>query len=144
MVRGDLTDGQWTVLEPLLPRGRKLGRLPPPSPAPAGSTDGRWIRWEPLQGDVGVQFDAFAAQNPHSTLATWTLWSGTSIDRPTWTITASLYTPAALLGGLAETLAHGTGIRTHASVQVKPTVHLTATPTAPPPTAATKQPSQSR
>ncbi|MEU0775527.1 DUF317 domain-containing protein, partial [Streptomyces sp. NPDC006135] len=31
--------------------------------------DGRWIRWETLQGDVGVQFDAFAAQNLHSTLA---------------------------------------------------------------------------
>ncbi|MGI5192139.1 IS5 family transposase [Streptomyces sp. CA-288835] len=28
MVRGDLTDEQWAVLEPLLPRGKKLGRPP--------------------------------------------------------------------------------------------------------------------
>ncbi|MFD5128942.1 DUF317 domain-containing protein [Streptomyces olindensis] len=108
------------------------------------TVDGRWIRWETLQGDVGVQFDAFAAQNPHSTLATWTLWAGPSIDHPTWTITASPYTPAALLADLAENLAHGTGIQTHTPVKVKPTVHLTTTPTAPPPTAATAQPSRSR
>ncbi|MEU9958604.1 DUF317 domain-containing protein [Streptomyces sp. NPDC050982] len=106
--------------------------------------DGRWIRWETLQGDAGVQFDAFAAQNPHSTLATWTLWAGPSIDRPTWAITASPYTPAALLADLAGNLAHGTGIRTHTPVKVKPTVHLTTTPTAPPSTATTAQPSRSR
>ncbi|MFG2707403.1 DUF317 domain-containing protein [Streptomyces sp. NPDC048386] len=106
--------------------------------------DGRWIRWETLQGDAGVQFDAFAAQNPHSTLATWTLWAGPTIDHPTWTITASPYTPAALLADLAENLAHGTGIRTHTPVKVKPTLHLTTTPTAPPPTAATAHPSRSR
>ncbi|WP_326809874.1 transposase [Streptomyces scopuliridis] len=28
MARGDLTDGQWAVLEPLLPKGRRLGRPP--------------------------------------------------------------------------------------------------------------------
>jgi transposase len=28
MARGDLTDEQWAVLEPLLPRGNKLGRPP--------------------------------------------------------------------------------------------------------------------
>ncbi|MFD7836141.1 IS5 family transposase [Streptomyces sp. NPDC059761] len=28
MARGDLTDAQWTVLEPLLPKGRKAGRPP--------------------------------------------------------------------------------------------------------------------
>ncbi|GKQ40756.1 hypothetical protein ALMP_72790 [Streptomyces sp. A012304] len=80
------------------------------------TVDGRWIRWETLQGDAGVQFDAFAAQRPHSTLATWTLWAGPSIDRPTWAITASLYTPAALLVDLTENLAQGTGIRTHTPV----------------------------
>jgi transposase len=26
--RFDLTDGQWSVLQPLLPRGKKLGRPP--------------------------------------------------------------------------------------------------------------------
>ncbi|MEU9246949.1 DUF317 domain-containing protein [Streptomyces sp. NPDC048385] len=108
------------------------------------TVDGRWIRWETLQGDVGVQFDAFAAQNPHSTLATWTLWAGPSIDRPAWTITASPYTPAGLLADLAENLAHDTGIRTHTPVKMKPTAHLTTTPTALPPTAATTQPGRSR
>ncbi|MCQ8831675.1 IS5 family transposase [Streptomyces malaysiensis] len=28
MARGDLTDGEWAVLEPLLPRGKKIGRPP--------------------------------------------------------------------------------------------------------------------
>ena len=28
MARGDLTDEQWAVLEPLLPRGKKPGRPP--------------------------------------------------------------------------------------------------------------------
>jgi transposase len=28
MARGDLTDAQWAVLEPLLPRGAKVGRSP--------------------------------------------------------------------------------------------------------------------
>ncbi|MET8503175.1 DUF317 domain-containing protein [Streptomyces sp. NPDC004787] len=33
----------------------------------------RWIRWTNRTGDAGVQFDAFAAQNANSTLATWTV-----------------------------------------------------------------------
>ncbi|MFB9248716.1 transposase [Sphaerisporangium melleum] len=28
MARGDLTDAQWAVLEPLLPKGKKPGRPP--------------------------------------------------------------------------------------------------------------------
>ncbi|MEU0164089.1 DUF317 domain-containing protein [Streptomyces iakyrus] len=39
------------------------------------------------------------------------------MDHPTWTITASPHTPAALLADLAENLAHGTGIRTHTPVR---------------------------
>ncbi|MFC8663099.1 DUF317 domain-containing protein [Streptomyces sp. NPDC057199] len=108
------------------------------------TVDGRWIRWTNLFEDAGVQFDAFAAQNPNSTLATWTLWAGPSIDRPTWTLTASPYTPAALLADLAESLAHGTGIRTHTPVKVTRTAHLTTTPTAPPSRTATTEPSRSR
>ncbi|GAA4781810.1 DUF317 domain-containing protein [Streptomyces ziwulingensis] len=80
------------------------------------TVDGRWIRWENAQGDAGVQFDAFAAQHP-STSATWTLWAGPSIDRPTWAVHASPYTPAPLLATLTENLAHGTGTRT----RTKPT-----------------------
>jgi hypothetical protein len=75
------------------------------------TVDGRWIRWTNLSGDVGIQFDAFAAQQPNSTLATWTLWAGLSIDHPTWTITASPYTPSTLLADLAENLTDGTGKR---------------------------------
>ncbi|MBN3933033.1 DUF317 domain-containing protein [Streptomyces verrucosisporus] len=75
------------------------------------TVDGRWVRWENHQGDAGVQFDAFAAQNPNTTLATWTLWAGPGIDRPTWAIHASPCTPASLLAHLTEDLAHGTGTR---------------------------------
>ncbi|MFD8351467.1 DUF317 domain-containing protein [Streptomyces coelicoflavus] len=73
--------------------------------------EGRWIRWETTRGDAGVQFNAFAAQNP-SGLPTWTLWAGASINHPTWAIHASAYTPAPLLARLTEDLAHGTGSRT--------------------------------
>lgn len=58
------------------------------------TVDGRWIRWTNPSTDAGVQFDAFAAQSPHNTLATWTLWAGPSISHPTWSIHASVYTPA--------------------------------------------------
>ncbi|MFH8706548.1 DUF317 domain-containing protein [Streptomyces rubrogriseus] len=73
------------------------------------TVDGRWLRWQTLQEDTGVQFDAFAAQAPHTPLDTWTIWAGPSIDHPTWAIHASAYTPAALLVGLTEELAHGSG-----------------------------------
>ncbi|MFF4867347.1 DUF317 domain-containing protein [Streptomyces sp. NPDC001231] len=79
------------------------------------TVDGRWIRWETAQGDAGVQFDAFAAQSPHSTLATWTLWAGPSISHPAWAIHASPYTPAPVIARLTEELAHGTGTRQPAS-----------------------------
>ncbi|MFF9778539.1 DUF317 domain-containing protein [Streptomyces sp. NPDC013978] len=58
------------------------------------SVDGRWIRWTNPSADAGIQFDAFAAQQPNSTLATWTIWAGRSIDHSTWRVTASPYTPA--------------------------------------------------
>ncbi|NJQ03310.1 DUF317 domain-containing protein [Streptomyces zingiberis] len=106
--------------------------------------DGRWIHWTTPSGDAGIQFDAFAAQTPNSTLVTWTLWAGPSIDRPTWNVTASPYTPSSLLADLAETLAHGTGPRTHSPVKVRHTMHPITTPTAPPPSAATGQASRSR
>ncbi|MEU3383094.1 DUF317 domain-containing protein [Streptomyces caelestis] len=66
------------------------------------------------------------------------------MDRPTWNVTASLYTPSSLLADLAESLAHGTGPRTHTPVKVKHTAHLITTPTAPPPSAAMAQASRSR
>ncbi|MFJ2021540.1 DUF317 domain-containing protein [Streptomyces nodosus] len=92
------------------------------------TVDGRWIRWTTPSGDVGIQFDAFAAQTPNSTLATWTIWAGPNIDHPTWTITASPYTPSVLLTDLAENLAHGTGPRTYTPVEVKRPAHLTTAP----------------
>ncbi|MFJ8112358.1 DUF317 domain-containing protein [Streptomyces sp. NPDC096132] len=75
------------------------------------TVDGRWIRWTNLSGDAGIQFDVFAAQQPNSTLSTWTIWAGPSIDHATWTLTASPYTPNSLLADLADALAHRTGTR---------------------------------
>ncbi|WP_435285392.1 DUF317 domain-containing protein [Streptomyces bacillaris] len=75
------------------------------------SVDGRWIRWTSPTGDAGVLFDAFAAQRLSETLHTWTIWAGPDPERPTWTVTASPHTPSSLLSGLAETLAHDTGLR---------------------------------
>jgi hypothetical protein len=75
------------------------------------TVDGRWLRWTNASQDAGVQFDAFAAQHPNSSLATWTIWAGPTIDQPTWAIHASPYAPASLLTDLTEELAHGTGTR---------------------------------
>ncbi|MFK0121149.1 DUF317 domain-containing protein [Streptomyces sp. NPDC090994] len=95
------------------------------------TVDGRFIRWETTQRDAGIQFDAFAAQNPRN-LPTWTLWAGPSIDRPTWAIHASPYTPAPLLATLAEDLAHGTGIRTTPAARPAPARRKTTPPGLPP------------
>ncbi|MFJ1656781.1 DUF317 domain-containing protein [Streptomyces sp. NPDC088337] len=102
--------------------------------------DGRWIRWTNLSEDVGIQFDAFAAQKSSGPLATWTIWAGPSIDHPTWTITASPYTPSSLLADLSENLAHGTGPRAYGPVKEKHPAHLTTALTGPPP----EQPRRSR
>jgi hypothetical protein len=71
----------------------------------------RWIRWTNVSGDVGIQFDVFAAQQPNSSLATWTVWAGPSVDQPTWAIHASPYALAPMIADLCEELAHGTGTR---------------------------------
>ncbi|MFB6946895.1 MULTISPECIES: DUF317 domain-containing protein [unclassified Streptomyces] len=75
------------------------------------TVDGRWIRWTSPTGAAGVQFDAFAARHPNQSLTTWTVWAGPSLNHPTWTLTASPFTPSSLLADLSETLAHGTGSR---------------------------------
>ncbi len=100
------------------------------------TVDGRWIRWTNPTEDAGVQFDAFAAQTPHSTLATWTVWAGPSIDHPTWTLMASPHTPSSLLANLAEGLAHGTGTRQATAAPTAHNARLGTTPPAIPPTAA--------
>ncbi|MEU9396942.1 DUF317 domain-containing protein [Streptomyces sp. NPDC048324] len=94
------------------------------------TVDGRWIRWTNLSGDAGVQFDAFAAQKPNSPLTTWTIWAGPSIDHPTWTVTASPYTPSSLMADLAETLAHATGTRQTNTSPRERGAHLGTTPPA--------------
>ncbi|MGC0400413.1 hypothetical protein RKD27_003057 [Streptomyces sp. SAI-126] len=107
------------------------------------TVDGRWIRWATLQGDAGVQFDAFAAQNPHSPLNTWTIWAGPSIDHPTWAIRTSAYTPASLLAHLTEELAHGTGTRQnrpHYSERQTSRISATPLPTPPPHPARVRSP----
>ncbi|MGW6742866.1 DUF317 domain-containing protein [Streptomyces sp. NPDC055025] len=100
------------------------------------TVDGRWIRWSSPDKQSGVQFDAFAAQNPNRTLATWTAWAGPSLNHATWSITASPYTPSSLLADLTETLTlrSGTGTgRPHTSAHE----HQTALGSAPAPTPKT-------
>ncbi|MEU0990665.1 DUF317 domain-containing protein [Streptomyces sp. NPDC005953] len=71
-------------------------------------TDGRCITWTaPTSQPAGLRFDAFAAQRPNGTLATWTLWGGNTSHQPTWTIHLSAYVPASLLHDLTYELAHG-------------------------------------
>ncbi|MFF9001605.1 DUF317 domain-containing protein [Streptomyces achromogenes] len=98
--------------------------------------NGRWIRWETPQKDAGVQFDAFAAQNPGHYLPTWTLWAGHNPDHPTWAIHASTYTPAALLSHLTGELADGIGIRQPRPPRAKKTHHYAPAP----PTGTPQQP----
>ncbi|WP_406463305.1 DUF317 domain-containing protein [Streptomyces sp. NBC_01622] len=104
------------------------------------SVDGRWMRWSTEQGEVGVQFDVFAAHDSQL-LDTWTLWAGPSINHPAWTIRASAYTPAGFLSALSGELAHGIGTRRTVSRTTAPSrQHTAALPPAPPP----PQPSASR
>ncbi|MFJ6898112.1 DUF317 domain-containing protein [Streptomyces hokutonensis] len=101
------------------------------------TVDGRWIRWTNSSEDAGVQFDAFAAQNPDSPLDTWTVWAGPDVNNATWAIRASVYSPAALLADLAEELAHGSGTRKtnrHQAVRKTSRVTTSPQPPAPPPT----------
>jgi hypothetical protein len=95
------------------------------------SVEGRWIRWTNLTGDAGVQFDAFAAQSANSTLATWTVWAGPNVNRATWAVQASPYTPAPLLASLAEDLAHATGTRTAPTASQRTTQPITTPPVLP-------------
>ncbi|MEU9189259.1 DUF317 domain-containing protein [Streptomyces sp. NPDC048484] len=100
------------------------------------TVDGRWIRWTNLAEDAGVQFDAFAAQNPNSPLATWTIWAGPSINQPSWALHASPYAPASMIADLASELAHGTGTRAQPCFGAP---QLTATLPAAPPTVPRRQ-----
>ncbi|MDX2553272.1 MULTISPECIES: DUF317 domain-containing protein [Streptomyces] len=95
--------------------------------------DGRWLRWQSNQEDVGVQFDAFAAQTPHTHLDTWTIWAGPSINHPTWAIRTSGYAPAGLLAHLTEELAHGSGtLQTQPHQTTRRKSQINTTPPAPP------------
>ncbi|WP_330286072.1 DUF317 domain-containing protein [Streptomyces sp. NBC_00576] len=99
------------------------------------TVDGRWIRWTNPSEDAGVQFDAFAAQNPNSPRSAWTVWAGPSIDQLTWAIRASASTPDGLLADLAKEIAHGSGIRKahrHQAVRNASGVTTACQPAAPP------------
>ncbi|MFG2964903.1 MULTISPECIES: DUF317 domain-containing protein [unclassified Streptomyces] len=108
------------------------------------TVDGRWIRWTDPSQDVGIRFDAFAAHQPNSNLTTWTLWSGPSTDHPTWTVTASPYTPSSLLADLSETLAHDTGTRHARPAGRARKTSLTTSPPATAPVTASAAASRSR
>ncbi|BDH15458.1 DUF317 domain-containing protein [Streptomyces hygroscopicus] len=108
------------------------------------TVDGRWIRWTSPAGDAGAQFDAFAAQHPQPTLASWTIWAGPGPDRPTWILTASPHTPSSLLAGLSENLAHGVGTRQTRPVGHERKMSLSTTPLAVPAVRASPTPSRTR
>ncbi|MFJ9469114.1 DUF317 domain-containing protein [Streptomyces caniferus] len=108
------------------------------------TVDGRWIRWTSPAGDAGVQFDAFAAQHPQQSLATWTVWAGPGPDRPTWILTASPHTPSSLLAGLCENLVHGVGTRQKHPAGHERKTPLGTTPLATPAVVATPTASRSR
>ncbi|NUS85358.1 MAG: DUF317 domain-containing protein [Streptomyces sp.] len=103
------------------------------------AVDGHSLRWNTQQEVVGVQFDTFAAHNPHSPLHTWTLWAGHDINNPTWAIHASAYSPAGVLADLAEELAHGTGNRQTRSGPPRRVKQIAGgAPAAPPPPLSTR------
>ncbi|MFD7013890.1 DUF317 domain-containing protein [Streptomyces sp. NPDC059928] len=108
------------------------------------TVDGRWIRWASPSAAAGVQFDAFAAQQPYQSLATWTVWAGPNPEHPTWTLTASPYAPSSLLADLSETLAHKTGTRQAQPASGDPKTILGATPAASPAVAPSPAVSRSR
>ncbi|MFF7413351.1 DUF317 domain-containing protein [Streptomyces lydicus] len=107
------------------------------------TVDGRWIRWTSPAGDAGVQFDAFAAQHPQQSLATWTVWAGPGPDHPTWILTASPHTPSSLLAGLSENLVHGVGTRQKHPAGHEHKTPLAAAPPMTPPVAASPPASRS-
>ncbi|MFF3849650.1 DUF317 domain-containing protein [Streptomyces sp. NPDC002328] len=102
------------------------------------TVDGRRIRWHTRQGDVGAQFDAFAANNPLTPLNTWTIWAGPGTDHPTWTLHASAYTPTELLTHLTGEIAHGTGTRQAPAVRARRTQQIAGSLPTPPPNAPTR------
>ncbi|MFJ6752144.1 DUF317 domain-containing protein [Streptomyces sp. NPDC091266] len=97
------------------------------------AVDGRWIRWTNPSEDAGVQFDAFAAQKPSSSLATWTVWAGPSVDQPNWAVHASPHAPVAMIADLATEIAHSTGARRplHPGLPQRTTTLPAAVPTGP-------------
>ncbi|MEU8918408.1 DUF317 domain-containing protein [Streptomyces libani] len=90
------------------------------------------MRWTNLSEDAGVQFDAFAAQKLNSSLATWTIWAGPSVDQPTWALHASPHAPASMIASLATELAHGSGTRRplHPGARRQPPQRTTTLPAA--------------
>ncbi|MFK0294715.1 DUF317 domain-containing protein [Streptomyces sp. NPDC090442] len=72
------------------------------------TVDRRWIRWHaPADDPSGVQFDAFAAQSPHSPLPAWTFWGGGAADTPGWTLHFSPHAAASVLQDVAFEVARG-------------------------------------
>ncbi|PKV84336.1 DUF317 domain-containing protein [Streptomyces sp. TLI_146] len=76
------------------------------------SIDGSYIVWEspgPERG--GVQFDAFAPQQPNNTLPTWTIWGGHTAHQPTWALHLSAHAPPALVQNITFEMTEGQGNR---------------------------------
>ncbi|MBZ4324065.1 DUF317 domain-containing protein [Streptomyces huiliensis] len=72
----------------------------------------RYVTWQaPGTHAAGVQFDAFAAQQPNSPLSAWTLWGGHAAHQPNWALHLSAKASTALLQNLTFKMAHGQGLR---------------------------------
>lgn len=70
--------------------------------------DGGAIRWQAL-GDrpISIQFDAFAAHDPHSALPAWTFRGGGDASSPKWALHFSPHAAASVLQDVAFEVAHG-------------------------------------
>ncbi|MEU3499925.1 DUF317 domain-containing protein [Streptomyces hundungensis] len=76
------------------------------------SIDGRFIAWEaPGAYTGGVQFDAFAAQDPDGIRPAWTVWGGNAVHQPTWALQLSAHAPTALMQNITFEMAEGQGTR---------------------------------
>ncbi|GAA0629116.1 DUF317 domain-containing protein [Streptomyces crystallinus] len=102
------------------------------------SIKGRYIAWEAPGADKGgVQFDAFATQNPNGFLPAWTVWGGHTVHQPTWAIQLSAHAPTGLVQDIAFEMADGQGarlVRPATGRTALRTAHAPAPVAAPPPT----------
>ncbi|WP_327251055.1 DUF317 domain-containing protein [Streptomyces sp. NBC_01244] len=102
----------------------------------------RLIDWTaPTTDGAGLRFDTLVKQG--NVLPAWTIWGGSTVNSPTWTIHLSTHAPTALIQDVTFELAHGYSHRPpprHAD----PALHLAQKPVAASPPAAMHRPAHRR